>query len=169
MLYEKWQDNEGRRETVWQPTKQFLEDFAKTRPKQVNCWFGDEFGFPGQSCSCKRRNVFIANHRKEVAYLCTVFNNKAFFYRARNSKGKPFSRLVLKPVRDPVYYIMASASEDIGQAEIIRSIGQYLQSYPKESKIPRMADATICLFSEQKGAQMDEFIRNQAKRLAQKQ
>ena len=165
MLYEKWRNNEDRLR-MWQLVQQWLADFTKTHPTQVNCFFSSEYSFPGKDNSYKRRDIFIVNQNYEVAYLCTAFNCKAFFYRARTANGRRFKKLATKPVRDPVYYIVASPGQSLGEVEIIRCIQQYLRSYPQDTSIPRLADTTICLFSEEQGMKLDKFIHTEAKKAA---
>lgn len=166
MLYEKWEDNEERKKKVWDPTRKFLEEFAKSNPQQIICFFGREFKFPNKAnCLCK--NIFISNHLHQVAYLCTVLNRTAaisYYTNVVGIKGCPKDLCALKIARDQVYYLVPSNKEDIDEVEVIQAIKRYLQSY--KGAVPKLAKATTCLLSPELGELLDDNIRQLAKKQA---
>ena len=172
MLYTKVESedyNERLKEYVWNPTRAFFKNLAESSPRQIICFFGKQFRFPNKN-GCRCRNVFIVNQRIEVAYLGTIFNKKAF--DADRESMSPDDRKMLekhplKVSRDATYYVIPTDTDDIDELVVIKSVQKYFSSYKKNSfAIASLADVTINLLSEAKGALLDEKIRKKAKQLA---
>jgi hypothetical protein len=162
IMLSPWHGNEQRRNQVWDPTKQFLQDLAKTKPNEVTCFFGEEFEFPDQS-GCRCRNIFVVNGQKEVAYLGTVFNQAAMdTYRAYVFDDMPEGQTPSKMVRDPVYFIIPSDKEVLDKSAIVTAAKKHLCVYLPENIPVRL------LYSEE-GAELDRTIFRLAKELAEKE
>ena len=167
MLYEKWKNNERLDKFVWRPTQEFLENMAKSVPKQIICFFGKEYNFPNQS-GCKCSNIFIVNELKKVAYLGTVFNKTAIAIDSAQLMSLDpnlAKKYHCKVSRTPTHYVIPSSKEHIDEKVIIKSIKKLLRSY-KGEQIPLLARATVALLSRDKGAELEKQIIAKAKQLA---
>lgn len=167
--------NERLKESVWDKTLAFLQDFASSSPRQMTCFFGKQFRFPNHN-GCKCRNIFIVNQQGGAAYLGTVFNLKAVATLEKLVTSQDWELLEKNPgkiIRGVAYQVIPSDSDEIDETIVIKSVGKYMASYqsaPNEPAIAALvklvASGNIGLLSAEKGAMFDERIRKKAKKLA---
>ncbi len=157
-------NNQDRAKLVWEPTRQFFEEMARRKPRQVTCFFGKPFRFPKESgCLCQR--LYATNSHSQVAYIGTVFNHIAIVHYRDRLRDAGLGELSATSItRGRCHHcVIPAQTENIDEDGLIGAVKTFFASFLKRTSIPSLARRPVGFLSADKG----EEIENEILRLAQ--
>ncbi|HLD70732.1 MAG TPA: hypothetical protein VI937_02525 [Negativicutes bacterium] len=161
-------NNEDRAKLVWEPTREFFEEMADRKPRQITCFSGQRFQFPAEpGCICQR--LYAINSHGQVAYIGTVFNHEAIVHYRDRLRDTGLGELSAKRITRGRFHhcVIPAQTEDINEDGLIGAVKTFFTSFLKKTSIPSLADARIKLLEAEEGKTIEEEILRLAQQTSQ--